>query len=539
MKKLLATIIKEAILRKCKSPEDFEKLKKEISKRFKTATPRNADIKRFGLEEFRELHSRKEKAEPWKNFEKILKSKKVRTFSGVAVVAVLTKPYPCRGKCLYCPTEAEIPKSYLSNEPAVMRAVSVKFNPYQQVQKRLRALEINGHDTSKIELIIMGGTFSDLPRKYQYWFVKECYRAANDYPTSRLGNSVSKLTKEQKRNEKAKHRIVGLTLETRPDTLDGKEIESYRELGCTRVEIGVQSIYDDVLEKNRRGHSVEQTVKATKLLKDAGFKVSYHLMLGLWGSNFKKDIEMFQIIFSDSRFQPDLVKIYPCVVTQNSALYNLWKKKKYKPLTNQQTEKLIIAIKKIIPPYVRISRLIRDIPDTSIVAGPNISNLRQIIQNKGINCQCIRCREVRGSYTNQEKITLRRIDYDASDGKEIFLEYCSPDYKKLYSMLRLRITSSFRRPTSKKNKRLSLGISERTAIIREVHTYGKLVPIGAREKKSPQHAGLGKKLIKRTEQIAKEEFGCQKIAVIAGIGVREYYRKLGYRLQDTYMVKKL
>ncbi len=533
-KKLLATIIKEAIRRKCKSPEDFEKLKKEISKRFKTATPRNADIKKFGLEEFQKLRSRKGKAKPWKNFEKILRSKKVRTLSGVAVVAVLTKPHPCRGKCLYCPTEAKMPKSYLSNEPAVMRAVSVKFNPYQQVQKRLRALEINGHDTSKIELIVMGGTFSDLPKKYQSWFVKECYRAANDYPVDVRRLQMSSLALEQKRNEKAKHRIIGLTLETRPDALNEKEIKFYRELGTTRVEIGAQSIYNEVLNKNRRGHNIEQTIQATKLLKNAGFKVGYHLMSGLRGSSFKKDIQMFQAIFSDPRFQPDLVKIYPCVVTQNSALYNLWKKKKYKPLTNKQTEKLIIAIKKFIPPYVRISRLIRDIPDTSIIAGPNISNLRQIIQNRGVNCQCIRCREVRGNYTNQDKIILRRINYNASDGKEVYLEYCSPDRKKLYSMLRLRIcypASFCRRPTST--------TVYNSAIIREVHTYGKSISIGAREKKSPQHAGLGKKLIKKAERIAKKEFDCQKIFVISGIGAREYYRKLGYRLQKTYMVKSL
>ncbi len=537
MTRLFSAIIKEAIGRKIKSPESFDELKKEICGRFGAMTPRNADIR-----DYYETLVNAKKIKRDKAFEKALKSKKVRTLSGVAVVAVLTKSHPCRGKCLYCPTEKSMPKSYLSNEPAVMRAMSVKFDPYSQVQKRLRALEINGHDIDKIELIVMGGTFSDLPKKYQHNFIKECYRAANDYPRATketefpLGNSVSKLAKEQKRNEKAKHRIIGLTLETRPDTLDEKEIQFYRELGATRVEIGVQSIYDDVLKKNKRGHAAEQTKTATKLLKNAGFKVGYHMMPGLPGSAPGKDLEMFKEIFSNSDFQPDLVKIYPCVVTGNSALYDLWKKKKYKALTNAQAEKLISEIKKTVPPYVRISRLIRDIPATSIIAGPNISNLRQIIQNKGVKCNCIRCREVRGSYAPEDKIVLRRINYDASGGKEIFLEYVSPNGKKLYSLLRLRI-ASLPRLSLRKVRRLSLEASY--AIIREVHTYGKIVSLGSRNKKSPQHAGLGKKLILEAERIAKQEFGCGKISVIAGIGAREYYRKLGYKLQGTYMAKKI
>jgi len=543
MNQLFTTIIKEAIRRKCKSPEVFDELKKEICGRFSLTTPRNADIRDY----YEKLVTSK-KIKRYRDFEKTLKSKKIRTLSGVAVVAVLTKFYPCRGKCLYCPTEKEMPKSYISNEPAVMRAMSVRFNPYRQVQKRLRALEINGHDIDKIELIVMGGTFSDLPKKYQYWFVKECYRAANDYnierksamPTFAEASAGKKkpaiiaLQKEQSRNETAKHRIIGLTLETRPDTLDEKEIKFYRELGCTRVEIGVQSIFDDVLKKNRRGHTVSETVRATKLLKDAGFKVSYHLMPGLLGSSFKKDLKMFKEIFSNPDFQPDLIKIYPCVVTRNSDLYKLWKSGRYKALTNKQTEKLISEIKKIIPPYVRISRLVRDIPTSSIVAGPNISNLRQMIQNKGIKCHCIRCREIRDDYSVKDKtkprtitrsgisarVKLRRIDYDASGGKEIYLEYVSPDCKKLYSLLRLRIASA-------------------QAIIREIHTYGKLISIGVKNKKSPQHAGLGKKLIVEAERIVKYEFSCDRISVIAGIGVRQYYRKLGYKLRDTYMVKSL
>ena len=545
MNDLFATIIKEAIRRKIKSSESFDELKKEICGHFGVTAPRNANIRDF-YEQSLALGNSKDFSRGRKKAEllllkKILKSKNVRTLSGVAVVAVLTKQYPCRGKCLYCPTEKEMPKSYLSNEPAVMRAITVNFDPYRQVQKRLRALEINGHDIDKIELIVMGGTFSDLPKKYQYNFIAECYRAANNYSLDvrRLKNQrrrTSTLLREQKRNETAKHRIIGLTPETRPDTLDEKEINFYRELGATRVEIGVQSIFDDVLKRNRRGHDVAQTIKATKLLKNAGFKVSYHMMPGLLGSNFKKDLKMFKEIFSNPDFQPDLIKIYPCVVTRNSDLYKLWKLGKYKALTNKNAEKLICEIKKFVPPYVRISRLIRDIPATSIVAGPNISNLRQLIQNKGIKCNCIRCREIRGNYNTKDKITLNRIDYNASGGKEIYLEYVSPDHRKLYSVMRLRIASPYRRPTSTKKKTSDVN---GFAVIREVHTYGKLLNLGAKNKNSPQHAGLGKKLIIEAEKIAKKEFNCQKISVIAGIGVREYYRNLGYKLKNTYMTKNI
>jgi len=260
---------------------------------------------------------------PNEKLEKILLSKKVRTLSGVAVVAVLTKPYKCPGKCLYCPSEKAMPKSYLSNEPAVMRAILTDFHPYKQVQARLGALQINGHNTDKIELIVMGGTFSYLPSRYQTWYIKKCFKAANDFPYKRKGNSS--LLIEQKKNEKARNRIVGLTLETRPDYINKKEILRFRKLGATRVELGVQTVFDNILKLNKRGHLVKDTVEATKLLKDAGFKVGYHLMPGLLGSNHKKDKELFETIYNDSRFKPDLVKIYPCVVTKNSKLYNLWK----------------------------------------------------------------------------------------------------------------------------------------------------------------------------------------------------------------------
>ncbi|PIP28109.1 MAG: tRNA uridine(34) 5-carboxymethylaminomethyl modification radical SAM/GNAT enzyme Elp3 [Candidatus Moranbacteria bacterium CG23_combo_of_CG06-09_8_20_14_all_35_22] len=551
MLKAYDNFIKIATKTKITNPELFSKRKKEICKELGLPLPTNADI--------REVYEKMLSAKKIKrnlNLEKALFSKKIRTDSGVAVVAVLTKSYPCPGKCIYCPTEKEMPKSYLSNEPAVMRAISAKFNPYIQVQRRIRALELNGHKTDKIEIIVMGGTFSYLPKTYQKKFILECFRACNDYPKSKnkeqgaRNNIKIKLENEQKKNETAKHRIVGLTLETRPDYINAQELINFRNLGCTRVELGVQSIFDDVLEKNKRGHNVQRTIEATQLLKDFGFKINYHIMPGLLGSSVKKDFQMFQELFSNQpastrgedrsstrggSFQPDMLKIYPTVVIKQSPLYKIWKAGKYKALTDKNFSKFILRVKnEIIPPYVRISRLVRDVPESSILTGPKISNLRQLIA-KNSACPCIRCREVRSDYNLKEKIILHRIDYDASGGKEIFLEYVSKDKKKLFALLRLRINGSF---ASMMEAKLP-NVLKNSAIIREVHTYGKMNQINQKDALSPQHIGLGKKLILEAEKIAKKEFNLDKIAVISGVGVRGYYRKLGYKLKDSYMVKKL
>ncbi len=517
---------------------DLSKLKKEISKKTGLPIPTNADLRGH----YEKMISAK-KIERCPDLEKALISRAVRTQSGVAVVAVLTKSYPCPGQCVYCPSEKDMPKSYLSNEPAVMRAIDARFDPYRQVQNRLQSLRLNGHATDKIELIVMGGTFSYLPKNYQKKFITECFRAANDFDQKPKNKSVKKsliedLNYEQKRNEKAANRIVGLTLETRPDYLDEKEIANFRALGSTRVELGVQSIFDDVLEINQRGHLVQETVRATELLKTAGFKINYHMMPGLLGSSLEKDFQMFQQLFADPNFQPDMLKIYPTVVIKNSDLYNLWKKGTYQPLSNSDFTQLATKIKnETIPPYVRIARLVRDVPETSIEAGPKISNLRQIIAPQ-VHCQCIRCREVRQNYQIQEEMILDRIDYPASHGQEIFLQYISADKQKLFALLRLRIPNQDAR---QKYSRLYkfFPVLQNAALIREVHTYGKLTALKESANQNVQHIGLGRQLLQEAERIAREEFGRKKIAVISGVGVRDYYRKNGYRLQDGYMVKKI
>lgn len=500
-----------------KTPEDLASFKRLFAKKYRIPCPSNIAL----LKAYHELVKTKN-INRSSLIEVLLRTRPIRSLSGIVNISVLTKPYPCPGKCLYCPTEKGIPKSYVSGEPAVERAKSLNYDPYLQVKKRIEMLEAEGHPTDKIELRVVGGTWSYYPQKYQEWFIKRCFDACN------VRGEASLIT-AQKINEKTQHRIVGLSIETRPDFITPLEIKKLRKLGVTMVELGVQSIYDNVLKNNLRGHGVKEIVSATQLLKDAGFKVLYQIMPNLYGSSPARDFKMFKIIFTDSRFQPDLLKIYPCALLKNSSLFKIWKKGGYQPYTEKQLIKLVRAIKKIIPHYVRIQRITRDIPSKSITSGPaKISNLRQLVSG---SCKCIRCREVKGNYDPKEKLYLFHQNYPASGGQEIFLSYENKTRTKLYSSLRLRITSN------------------NQAIIREVHTYGQSLEVrppnitvisgGRTSPNSPQHRGLGKKLIAEAEKISKKEFKIKKIAVISGVGVRGYYRKLGYRLENTYMVENL
>lgn len=504
---------------------EFEKTKSKIISLLKTDFPPHNEL----LKTYQELR-KSQKIPQNLFFEKILKKRPIRSLSGVAVVAVLTKPWPCPGQCIYCPTEKNIPQSYLSGEPAVERAKALNYDPYTQTQKRIEMLKKNGHPVDKIELIVIGGTWSYLPKKYQTWFIKRCFDAANSTP-----NPAPSLIKAQKKNERAEHRLIGITLETRPDYITLKEIERMRKLGCTRVEIGVQITDDHILNLNQRGHSVATIIKATKLLKNAGLKVCYHFMPGLWGSCPQKDLKKFQELFSSPQFQPDMLKIYPCVVTKGSKLYTLWKKKKYQPYSDSVLTNLLIKMKTIVPPYVRINRVIRDIPSWQIEGGSKISNLRQYLaikmKEKNIPCQCIRCREIKSTSVKSQNLKLKKYYYLASDGQEIFLSFVTAQEKKLVAFLRLRW------PLKSKTKK-QLPVLRNKALIRELHTYGQLVSLQKKDQKAAQHSGLGKKLIKEAEKISKRQ-GYRKIAVIAGVGVRKYYRSLGYRLQNNYMIKNL
>lgn len=514
--------IQEMIKRGSKSPADLALVKRIISKKYKIPCLGNIGL----LKAYHKMVGLK-RIEKSKIIEDLLKKRPIRSLSGIVNVSVLTKPYPCPGKCLYCPAEEGIPKSYVSGEPAVERAKKLKFNPYLQVKRRIKMLESEGHPTDKIEVRIVGGTWSYYPRKYQTWFVKRCFDACNE-------KSGKSLKESQRLNEKAKHRMVGLSIETRPDFIGEAEIKQLRELGVTMVELGVQSIDEIVLKLNARGHGVKEIIFATKTLKDAGFKVLYQMMPNLFGSSFKKDEKMFAELFRNPDFRPDSLKIYPCAVLKEAPLYRQWKAGKYKPYSAKILVRLIGEIKKNIPYYVRIQRITRDIPSDTVLAGPaKISNLRQIIlenmKKEKQKCGCVRCREVRRNYDPEEKTFLFRQDYEASEGKEIFLSFENKNRDKLYSLLRLRIPSSLTHPF------LAL---RNAAIIREIHTYGASVPI-SEIKNAPQHRGFGKILIKEAEKIAKREFRLDKMAVISGVGVRHYYRKLRYYLNGTYMVKKI
>ena len=388
---------------------------------------------------------------------------------------------------------------------------------------------------------MIGGTWSFYDLKYKLWFVRKCFEAANDQKdkkenlkTKTIDELWKKLESAQKKNEKAKYRIIGMSFETRPDYIDLKEIAEIKRMGATKIELGVQSIYDDVLKFNKRGHGVKETIKATELLKKAGFKVAYQMMLNLPKSNTKRDIEMFRELFSNENFKPDSLKIYPCALVKEAPLYKLYLKKEYKPYKERELIETIKSIKKLIPKYVRVERIIRDIPSPLIVeGGAKISNLRQIIEQEmkkeDCQCQCIRCREIKDS-TSKEKIYLTREDYNASNGKEIFLSFEDKNRKNIYGLLRLRINS---------NNDDLLPVLKDSAIIRELHIYGQAASI-SKQNSLVQHKGLGQRLVKEAEKIAKEEYKANKIAIISGVGVRNYYKeKLDYKIKDGYMIKNL
>ncbi len=519
------TIIKRAIEEKVFTFDAFQKTERVVLRAFKQPFPKGADL----LRTYRRMVAQG-KIGRNESLERVLRLNRVRTLSGVAVVAILTKPFECPGLCIYCPSEKDIPKSYLADEPAVMRAVLNDFDPRRQVEMRLRALELTGHPTDKIELIVMGGTFSTLDRDYQVDFIRGSFDALNECDTEDLDEAFGV-------NERAPHRCVGLTLETRPDCIDGEEVLWMRRLGATRVELGVQSIYDDVLKLIQRGHLTQETISATRLLKDAGFKVGYHIMPNLPGSELSRDGQMFKILFENPDFRPDQLKIYPCVVVKEAELYNWWREGRYEPYGEEELVSLLAEVKKSLPHYVRISRLFRDIPSPRIEAGVKKVNLRQLVakemRKRGWRCRCIRCREIRGEvdFTELGNAILFRHDYHTSGGREIFLSFEDPQREHILSFLRLRIPSHHF-----SGEKHFISELEGAAIIREVHTYGELVPLGE-IREAAQHRGLGMKLIKEAEDIALMEFGIRKMAVISGVGVREYYRRLGYDLHGTYMIK--
>lgn len=526
-----------------------------------------------------------------------LRMKPIRTMSGVTPVTVLTKPYPCPGECVFCPNDVRMPKSYLASEPGAQRAEQNHFDPYLQTMSRLMTMHENGHPTGKIEMIILGGTWSFYPESYQVWFVKRIFDALHDFgdgtdrtdevraalrrvseldpanPTAvRLdgaaldrtyNQTVQQIYREEMRrsrdyavaiasgrrersvvdeyatwaeleaahraNERAACRCVGLVVETRPDHLNVDEVIRIRRLGATKVQIGIQSLDDAVLRLNRRGHTVEMTRRAVRLLRQAGFKIHAHWMPNLYGSTPEKDIEDFQRLFSDPDIRPDELKLYPCSLIESAELMQIYQRGDWQPYTNAELLEVVTACYQHTPEYCRLTRVVRDIPSTDIVAGDMKPNFRQEVERelkaRGVYMPDIRAREIRGNTVRHEDLRLDEIWYDSGIGEDVFLQFIT-NTRRIAGFLRL----SLPRETP------IIAELSGAAMIREVHVYGQALGIGEEVDGKAQHSGIGTQLIERAVAIAAEH-GYHQVAVISSVGTRDYYRKRGFRDGQLYQLR--
>jgi len=478
-----------------------------------------------------------------------IRMKPVRTLSGVTTVTVLTKEYPCPGKCIFCPTENYMPKSYLADEPGAARAFQNKFDPYNQVQSRIKEYQTVGHPNDKIELLILGGTWSSYKRNYQEWFVRRCFNAMNmdannsseeiqqpEQPDEHrsldfIDLSLLKIVHEN--NETANHRNVGLVIETRPNEINADELKWLRHLGVTKVQMGAQSLDDRVLAMNLRGHTAADTLQATSLLRAAGFKIVLHWMPNLHGATLESDRRDFVKLWQDG-YAPDELKIYPTQLLESAELYHYWRRGEYHPYTQEELIQLIADIKPSIPEYCRVNRIIRDIPSTHVVEGNKRTSLRQDVsaelKKRGQVCRCIRCREVKTQQVDVATLTLKDLVYTPSVAEEHFISFNTPE-DKLAGYLRLSL------PTSE-SPQLGWSDLNGAALIREVHVYGQSLAVGAEKTGAAQHIGLGTALLLEAERIARSK-GFSKMAVIAAIGTRLYYEGRGFNRGEIYMIKDL
>ena len=468
----------------------------------------------------------------------VLLRKTTRTISGVTVVAVMTQPQPCPQPepCAYCPggPTQGVPQSYTGHEPAAMRGSQNNYDPYLQVRSRISQLTAIGHRVDKIELIVMGGTFPATPPEYQTRFIQRCLDAIT-------GKKSAGLEEAKRQAETSRILNVGITVETRPDWCKQPHVDAMLDMGVTRVEIGVQNPDDELYRLAGRTHTVSDVVEATRVAKDAGLKIVYHLMPGMPGSNPARDMAAFKRVFTDPAFKPDMIKIYPCLVIAGTKTYDWYREGVYKPYTTEEATELIAEVKKTLPPWVRVMRVQRDIPAGLIVAGVNKSNLRQLVRQKlaehGDRCACIRCREVghRLAVDNVtpdlDKIQILTSDYQASEGKEVFISAEDPENNVLIGYLRLRVPSAgAHRPEI---------TSVPSAVVRELHVYGPLVPVGKHLAQAWQHKGYGAILLSEAERVARDDYGLKKLVVISALGTKQYYMRLGYSRDGVYVSKML
>jgi elongator complex protein 3 len=497
----------------------------------------------------------KESIEQDEEFLSFMQKNTIRNMSGIAVVTSLLKPYMCPADCVYCPTEKQMPKSYIASEPAAQRAQQLDFSPYKQMRRRVNMLEESGHNTDKIEFITKGGTWNAYPLKYQYWFMLESFKACNNFkrkhpkpPTDEedwdsLEELQAELEEEKEYNETSNHRIIGVTFETRPDAIAESTVAHMRKQGCTRVELGLQATDDEILENTRRGHTVEQFREAMFLLRKAGFKVDLHFMPDLPGSTPQKDVEMYKEVFSDEGLKPDMIKIYPTVVVESADLYNWLQEGKYDPHSEKDLFNALKQMKLETPRYCRISRLIRDIPEDEI-EGDMVTNLREELQKtlaeEGKRCVCIRCREIgrqKDNIDSDAEVKLFTDEYKTEGGEEKFISIEDEDRTGVFGFLRLRLPEKEYRTDEEIFDYIPE--VEDCAFIRELHVYGKMAAIGKDPSDSSQHKGFGKQMMVEAESQARKA-GFDKIAVISGVGVRKYYEnQFGYKKEGTYMVKNL
>ncbi|MDY0097040.1 MAG: tRNA uridine(34) 5-carboxymethylaminomethyl modification radical SAM/GNAT enzyme Elp3 [Candidatus Dojkabacteria bacterium] len=484
---------------------------------------------------YRELVKKKE-IKGSKKIEERIRMKPTRTQSGVATVTVLMRPFMCPGMCIFCPNEPNMPKSYIASEPGAQRALTYEFDPYLQTYNRIKALQDIGHNTEKIELIILGGTCSVYPEEYIIWFVKRCFDAMNSFGSKNYekdsgveGITWEQLEQAQHLNESTVCRNVGLVLETRPDYITKEEVIRLRRLGATKVQIGLQSLDDDILNLNLRGHTTKESKKAFELLRLAGFKIHAHWMPNLYGSNVKKDIKDFKKLWG-KEYSPDELKIYPTSIIRNTVLEKYYNEGKYTPYTHDELLKLFTEILPLTPRYNRLTRIVRDIPSNEILAGNKSSNFRQIaeeeIRKRGKKIEDIRSREIKDESITWDDIELETIKYDTTVSKEYFISYKTKDTDRVCSFLRLSIPK----------KEGYIDEIKDSSMIREVHVYGTVVNIGKDSSGESQHLGLGKRMIEIAEEISKRE-GFRKISVITAIGTKLYYEKRGFVKNPLYMIK--
>uniref|UniRef100_UPI003AB0F56A elongator complex protein 3 n=1 Tax=Centroberyx gerrardi TaxID=166262 RepID=UPI003AB0F56A len=471
-----------------------------------------------------------------------LKAKPIRTASGIAVVAVMCKPHRCPhisftgNICVYCPGGPDSDfeystQSYTGYEPTSMRAIRARYDPYLQTRHRVEQLKQLGHSVDKVEFIVMGGTFMALAEEYRDYFIRNLHDALSGHTSNNVAEAV-------RYSERSNTKCVGITIETRPDYCLKRHLSDMLGYGCTRLEIGVQSVYEDVARDTNRGHTVRAVCESFQLAKDAGFKVVAHMMPDLPNVGMERDVEQFIEFFENPAFRPDGLKLYPTLVIRGTGLYELWKTGRYKSYPPSALVDLVARILALVPPWTRVYRVQRDIPMPLVSSGVEHGNLRELalarMKDMGTECRDVRTREVGIQEIHHKvrpyQVELVRRDYVANGGWETFLSYEDPEQDILIGLLRLRRCSpqSFR-------PELKGGVS----IVRELHVYGSVVPVSSRDPSKFQHQGFGMMLMEEAERIAREEHGSGKLAVISGVGTRNYYRKMGYELEGPYMVKDL